>query len=68
MKTKLERAKQKYQENLRNYKYHKDLYEEHYNGEKQQSKNIIREIEFRMNQEFDVMETLVYIFGENVRL
>ena len=30
-------------------------------------KNIIREIEFRMNQEFDVMETLVYIFGEKVR-
>ena len=67
MKTELEKAKQKYQENLRNYHYHKDLYEEHYNGEKQQSKNIIREIEFRMNQEFDVMETLVYIFGENVR-
>ena len=38
MKTELEKAKQKYQENLRNYHYHKDLYEEHYNGEKQQSK------------------------------
>lgn len=68
MITELEKATQKYQENLRNYLHHKDLYEEHYNGKKQQSKNIIRDIEFRMNQEFDVMQTLVYIFGEKVRL
>ena len=67
MKTVLEKAQQKYQENLRNYKYHKILYEGHYNDNKQLEKNVIKEIELKMNQEFDVMETLIYIFGDDVR-
>lgn len=66
MKEVLERAKQKYEISLRNYNYLKDQYEEYYyeeGGADKYSKKEIKEIEFKMNAEFDKMQEILYIFG-----
>jgi hypothetical protein len=64
----LQRAKKKYSENLRNYKHYKNEYENYYyNSIKKYSRNEIKDIEMKMNQSFDILETLVYIFGDVVR-
>jgi hypothetical protein len=65
MTKQLQRAKQKYKDNLRNYLVYKDIVEDHYCGSK--PSKTIKEQEFRMNACYDVLETLVYIFGEEVR-
>lgn len=66
-KTALQKAQQKYTEAKRNYYAHKDVYEDHYLCDKQVSSQEIQKTEFKMNQEYDLMQTLVYIFGNEVR-
>ena len=63
----LQKARQKYQENLRNYNHYKDQYEDHYYGDKQLSKKEIEIVTHKMGQSYDVLETLTYIFGKDVR-
>lgn len=64
----LQRAHQKYLEYSRNYNYYKDRYEDfYYNENTKESKRDIKDIESRMNHAFDMLQTLVYIFGEDVR-
>ena len=57
----LEKAKQKYLENKRNY--------EHYN--KMINESIYEETrkyyEFKCGQSYDIMETLIYIFGNQLK-
>jgi len=65
--THLEKAQQKYNEAKRNYCAHKDVYEEHYYGSKQLRPKDIKMTEFRMNQEFNTMQTVLYIFGNKIR-
>ena len=63
----LQRAKQKYLDSERNYKYLKGLLEE-YRDEKSQDvpENHIIEVQIRMNHEFDKMQDLTYIFGGKI--
>jgi hypothetical protein len=68
--TPLEKAQQKYQEYLRNYLVHKDDYEEYYLGEGADTSKYkidIDETTCKMNHCLDVLQTLTYIFGSNVR-
>jgi len=65
--TTLQKAQQKYNEAKRNYYAFKDQYEDHYYGEKKLSAKDIKFVDFRMKQEFDTMQTLLYIFGEEIR-
>jgi hypothetical protein len=69
LKTPLEKAKAKYKDYLRNYLHYKDQVEDYYNennSEKHNKKEILI-IESKMNHCYDMLETLVYIFGEDVR-
>lgn len=69
--TALDKAKQRYQENLRGYYSHKDIVEDFYLIEKSNNKKITekqaKESELKMNQHYDVLETLTYIFGADVQ-
>ena len=63
--TTIQKAQQKYSDSLRNYNYYKDIYEDHYNGDKVNKQ--IKDIEMKMNNEYNLMQTLLYIFGKEIR-
>lgn len=69
METLLQKAQRKYQEYLRNYYAHKDIFEDYYNGfnENNSTKRSIIDTTHKMNHCYDLLENLVYIFGEEVR-
>jgi hypothetical protein len=68
--TALQKAQREYQSQLRNYNSRKGITEDFYNGENhtKNTKQSIKQVEFQMNQSFDIMQILVKIFGDEVRL
>lgn len=70
--TELNKAQSKYKDYLRSYNTYKDVVDEFYmvhldHKPKKISKAEAKYAETKMNHCFDVMETLLYIFGKEVQ-
>lgn len=64
MKKILERARIKYSYALRNYNNFKKLYDEYYDNTVKMEINEINIVAFRMKQEFNTMQEILFIFGK----
>jgi hypothetical protein len=64
----LNKAREQYQNYLRNYYHYKDIVEEYFlSQDSKYTKKEALNFEIKMNHAFDVLETLVFIFGDDVR-